>query len=138
MNIYPCIIKIIKIISLIICKYTLPKKFINNNFNAFLCILASISAILTTHIFYQYLIVLSLKIKHSSFKEEEMSLSALRQLDTINKITSNSTILNYILIFVYIFSIYILRFLILGRIMRYFFQNIENNYKIFSIALVIF
>ena len=128
---------IIKIIALTICKYTLPKNFINNNFKTFLLILALITTILTTHIFYQNLIVLSSKTKHTSIKENELSLQAQRILDVMNSRSCNSTSLNYVMVFILIFIKYIIRFFILGYIVRYFYPDIENNYYIFSMPLVI-
>ena len=129
---------IINIIAVTICKYTLPKKFINNNFKTYLLILALITSILATYIiFYQNLIVLSSKTKHTSIKENELSLQAQRILDVMNSRSCNSTSLNYVMVFILIFIKYIIRFFILGYIVRYFYPDIENNYYIFSMPLVI-
>ena len=45
--------------------------------------------------------------------------------------------LNYGIIFILLFITYIIRNFILGYIMRYFYPNVENNYKKFSIPLII-
>ena len=104
---------IINIIAVTICKYTLPKKFINNNFKTYLLILALITSILATYIiFYQNLIVLSSKSKHTSIKEFELSRDANHILNN----TLSRSCLNY---FMKAFLI-----CILVDIMTYFYPSI--------------
>ena len=113
---------VITIIALTICKYTLPKNFINNNFKTFLLILALIYSILRTPIFYEELKIV--KTKYTSNNEYKWAKDIH---DYVN--------------FKYIFIIYsiacIIKFFILGYIMKSLYPNIENNYEIFSIPLVI-
>ena len=119
---------IINIIALTICKYTLPKNFINNNFKTFLLILVLIKTIFIPQVFAYELRVLS-----KSTNIEEIELSRLAKL-MISGMDANSFVIMYIIVFIN----YMILTFILGYIMRYFYPNVENNYKIFSIPLVIF
>ena len=112
------------IIALTICKYTLPKNFINNNFKTFLLILVLIKTIFNSYIVYGFgpATVLESTPEDTSIKE--------------NKVRPRcKTRLNH---FMLTFLIYIIYHFILGYIMRSYYPNVENNYKIFSIPLVIF
>ena len=119
---------IINIIALTICKYTLPKNFINNNFKTFLLILVLIKTIFIPEVFAYELRVLS-----KSTNIEEIEWSRLAKL-VISVMDTNSFVIMYIIVFL----TYMIFTFILGYIMRYFYPNVENNYKIFSIPLVIF
>ena len=106
---------IINIIALTICKYTLPKNFINNNFKTFLLILILIQSILLTPFMFK----------------------AIVNTDQTNKHNTNSILMLFVT-FIAVFLSYIFFNFILGYIMRSYYPNVENNYKIFSIPLVIF
>lgn len=127
----PIIINIVTtIIALTICKYTLPKNFINNNFKTFLVILALIYLILRSPIDYKVFKYLSSKTKYTSELEKIQCLTAKVMLESMD-------FKDYVTWFIVCFILTIIRFFIIGYILRYFYPNVENNYNIFSIIFVI-
>ena len=78
---------IINIIALTICKYTLPKNFINNNFKTFLLILVLIKTIFIPEVFAYEIRVLS-----ESTSIEEIKWSRLAKL-VISGMDANSFVI---------------------------------------------
>ena len=115
------------IIALTICKYTLPKNFIKT----FLLILVLIKTIFNSYIVYGFGPdpVLESNPEDTSIKENKVR-PPNNLIFEIPKTRLNHFMLTFLMSIIYHF--------ILGYIMRSYYPNVENNYKIFSIPFLIY
>ena len=115
------------IIALTICKYTLPKNFIKT----FLLILVLIKTIFNSYIVYGFgpATVLESTPEDTSIKENKVR-PPNNLIFEIPKTRLNHFMLTFLMSIIYHF--------ILGYIMRSYYPNVENNYKIFSIPFLIY